>query len=66
MVAVPQQYQFCDDDDPFVDINVTDEDMPVLVPVPRDDEQYDDNYTTTDSEYEDAEAYLYEQELLDD
>ena len=36
--SVPQQNQFCDDDDPFVDINDTDEDMPVLVPVPRDDE----------------------------
>ena len=40
MVAVPQQNQLCDDDDPFVDINDTDEDMPVLVPVPRDDDTH--------------------------
>ena len=28
MVAVPQQYQFCDDDDPFVDDSDTDECLP--------------------------------------
>ena len=51
-----------------LDISDTDEDMPVLIPVPLaigEDEQYDDDYMT-DSEYEEAEAYLYEHGLLDD
>ena len=52
-----------------LDISDTDEDMPVLIPIPSaigEDEQYDDDYTTTDSEYEEAEAFLYEHGLLDD
>ena len=52
-----------------LDISDTDVDMPVLVPVPRaigEDEQYDDDYTTADPEYEEIEAYLYEHGLLDD
>ena len=51
-----------------LDISDTDEDMPVLIPVPRaigEDEQFDDD-STTDSEYEEAEAYSYEHGLLDD
>ena len=41
----------------------TDEDMPSLEAL---DLQDDDAYPTTDSEYEELEAYLYEHGLLDD
>ena len=52
-----------------LDISDTDEDMPVLIPIPSaigEDEQYDDDYTTTDSEYEEAEAFLYEHDEFGD